>query len=262
MNKLIERAIAPFIKMDNVGCFSDEDIKNIKAAAKRPIAPKFNPKFVKSDHEALPYISTPTPVTEADIQKAKKTVILGGPGSGGARSGAGRPKGSSIDSVSGTPGVNGSKDMYKAFAKLTEGNEHQGPVYKYMVENGKQFNEVDIKASKEFAAQNGSKLGECFKNAQLGALVSPEKYDYYDGHAMVHSSDGKPLVPVEHAWMVDKQSGKVIDPTWVKSTGGIKGADYFGLRIPYKDVMASITKTGTAQPLSNMHAAKLAGVLK
>ena len=66
--------------------------------------------------------------------------------------------------------------------------------------------------------------GLCYQNAGRLALYEGHKYTYVEGFVSVHG------VPIQHAWVVEKATGKIKDPT-IKDAEGIGG--YFG--IPFKE---------------------------
>jgi hypothetical protein len=62
---------------------------------------------------------------------------------------------------------------------------------------------------------------ECFRNASVMALENPTKYDYVEG---LYVSSHLPM-PIDHAWLVEKKTGKVVDPT----LGWQPTSRYFGV---------------------------------
>jgi hypothetical protein len=65
---------------------------------------------------------------------------------------------------------------------------------------------------------------ECYSNAANTMLNRPGKYDYVEGK---YVSPHLPF-PIDHAWLVDKKTGTVVDPT----LGWQPKARYFGVRYP------------------------------
>lgn len=70
---------------------------------------------------------------------------------------------------------------------------------------------------------------ECYSNATHMALDNPKQYDYVEG---VYASPHLPF-PIEHAWLVDKNTGTVVDPT----LGWQPKARYVGVAYPKMFVM-------------------------
>lgn len=63
--------------------------------------------------------------------------------------------------------------------------------------------------------------GECYRNAFLTTLAHPNLL-YAEGYA--YPSE---LIPVNHAWCVDRDTREIIDPTWAGIPTG--PSDYMGL---------------------------------
>jgi len=87
------------------------------------------------------------------------------------------------------------------------------------------------------------KLGtpkECYSNSANMALGWPSgprnKYDYAEG---LYASPHLPF-PIEHAWLVDKKTGTVVDPT----LGWQPKARYFGVRYPTTFVKKKLKQQG------------------
>ena len=79
---------------------------------------------------------------------------------------------------------------------------------------------------------------ECYSNATKMMLDDPTKYDYVEGY---YTSSHLPF-PIEHAWLVDKGNGTVVDPT----LGWQPTARYVGVIYPK---MFVITTDGEKQIL-------------
>lgn len=76
------------------------------------------------------------------------------------------------------------------------------------------------------------KLGipkECYSNATKMMLNNGDKYNYVEGY---YASGHLPF-PIEHAWLEDKATGKVVDPT----LGWQPTARYMGVAYPKKFVV-------------------------
>lgn len=78
----------------------------------------------------------------------------------------------------------------------------------------------------------------CYQNAYTVAKRNPERFAYVEGTMF---TPGLPI-PVEHAWVVDKKDGRVIDPT----LGYIKNGRYFGVEYNVSDVTAHRVKEQVA----------------
>ena len=63
---------------------------------------------------------------------------------------------------------------------------------------------------------------ECFRNAFLLAEQHPDQFVYAEGYAVLV------LLPVHHAWCVDRETGFVVDPTW---RVGHRTPFYFGVPV-------------------------------
>jgi len=109
-------------------------------------------------------------------------------------------------------------------------------IYERFLKEGKAFTEVGVKQSKKLKKSNGYKTRECYYNCQRISMHDPA-FDYYEGHA-------SRIIPVEHAWVVDGETGLVIDVTW---DGIKKKGDYFGVKIPKKIFTKIWLKDGMAR---------------
>ena len=92
------------------------------------------------------------------------------------------------------------------------------------LEKGIEYFDVDLKQSKELRGLFDCKYKECFANAQMIAINE----SYPD--LMYCEGFGCNIVPAHHAWLLDIQTAKVVDPTWVLEKSD--DADYFGFPIP------------------------------
>lgn len=207
------------------------------------------------DRQAAKYQSKDTPLTMEDIEQARQLKLteiktLGGPGSG-PRPGKAQTS---------TEKQSAAKWMIKTRAEMaSEGSVH-AKIYNHILENGKHFDELDKEASKALRDTYGAKDKECYKNAQLAAITQPEKYDYYEGYGTVHLGSGQGI-PLDHAWLVDKESGKVVDPTWVRSNeSSTEKSDYFGLKVPSEELSSFISKYHMASPQATGYAMKQLGI--
>jgi hypothetical protein len=86
---------------------------------------------------------------------------------------------------------------------------------RFMLDHGRSFEfGPDSFAGKRDPAQ------ECFRNAAVRALWD-DSVTYVEGYVQV-------VVALEHAWLIDNKTGRVIDPT-IRKRGGAEG--YFGVPI-------------------------------
>jgi hypothetical protein len=93
-------------------------------------------------------------------------------------------------------------------------------IYELLLESSAEFSEMDLALSSKLKADYDCQMKECYLNAQKLAMFGV--YDYYEGFA-------SRIIPTNHAWLVDRNTGLVIDPTWEDLE---EEADYFGLQIP------------------------------
>jgi hypothetical protein len=80
---------------------------------------------------------------------------------------------------------------------------------------------------------------ECFKNSATMAVMErggSGKYDYVEGYTM----DRLLPFPIDHAWLADKQTGEVVDPT----LGWRPKAQYFGVKFDKPFVMKKLVQNG------------------
>ena len=75
---------------------------------------------------------------------------------------------------------------------------------------------------------------ECYANATHMMLRNSRKYDYVEGF---YASNHLPM-PIEHAWLVEKNTGHVVDPT----LGWQPTARYMGVAYPKEFVMKKMLK--------------------
>jgi hypothetical protein len=86
---------------------------------------------------------------------------------------------------------------------------------------------------------------ECYRNSALTVIRKPDKYDYVEGY---YASPDLPI-KIEHAWLVDKETGKVVDPT----LGWRPKAAYHGVRFDRKFVIRKMVKNGYYGIMSDGH---------
>ena len=85
----------------------------------------------------------------------------------------------------------------------------EGVSWEWFCKESKQFDKVDVDLSKKLSEKHGCKLKECYHNAWTSDVIG--LYDYYEGYVI---KDNLPLA-MAHSWLVDRNSGKVIDTTLV-----------------------------------------------
>lgn len=79
------------------------------------------------------------------------------------------------------------------------------------------------------------KLRDCFANAGRLALRN-HRFIYCEGFA-VRGGDNKLPIPLEHAWVLDRETGRFVDVTW-RDEGGA----YFGIPFKTEFLAATICK--------------------
>jgi hypothetical protein len=84
---------------------------------------------------------------------------------------------------------------------------------------------------------------ECYRNSAMMVIKHPEKYDYVEG---VYASPDLPI-QIEHAWLVDKETGKVVDPT----LGWRPKAAYHGVRFDRQFLVRKMVQNGYYGIMSN-----------
>jgi hypothetical protein len=116
------------------------------------------------------------------------------------------------------------KSMYEQLASFH-------PIYSKVVEQSTQFTRIDIEMSQKLAKQFRAVAKECYHNAFKIAKKNPRQYAFYCGYATS-------VIPLPHAWNVDRATGTVIDTTWVLSEGMMRNptfkngeCDFFGMEI-------------------------------
>lgn len=154
-------------------------------------------------------------------------------------------KGSGNFGHSGRPGQQGGSgsEAVKGFIKqMADLSHNQGPAdfeykskYEYLLKNGQSFKFKPLPDDIDPAP-----LGLCYMNAYHLVTANPE-LEYVEGMAMVHG------IPIDHAWGVTKD-GCVVDPTWdprnFDSPLEDKTREYFGVKIPIREVERTIFKRG------------------
>ena len=73
---------------------------------------------------------------------------------------------------------------------------------------------------------------ECYQNAFQLATRYPKRFVYCEGYACN-------IIPVAHAWCIDRKTGAVVDPTW----SDCDDATYFGVPFSWEYVMRRAVKS-------------------
>jgi len=103
--------------------------------------------------------------------------------------------------------VSGGTQVFLARPQAVLGTQaHPNEVLDYLAQAGAR----EWPAAPVPAGVSMGRMGECYKNATQLAMQS-SNYDFVEGIAYVPSQS--PL-GFQHAWVVDRTTGKVIDPTW------------------------------------------------
>jgi hypothetical protein len=97
--------------------------------------------------------------------------------------------------------------------------------WNWFCDNAELFNKVDWKRSYEISGLNDCMPKECYYNAWKCDVGG--RYDYYEGV----SRDPNLPVLIAHSWLVDKNTGEVIDPTFVIHKEERKDLEWIGVKI-------------------------------
>ncbi len=115
---------------------------------------------------------------------------------------------------------------------------------RFMLEHGREFKT----GPNTYAGRRGTPK-QCFMNAGRLAIDDPT-LTYVEGYVTCHG------VPLEHAWLIDKD-GLVVDPTLKVKPGEDRIGEYFGVPISTKALLDQIfnrTKVwGVLDPMTNMN---------
>lgn len=90
------------------------------------------------------------------------------------------------------------------------------PLARFILEHGQAFEPAPLPAD-----VSRGEPKNCFANSGKLA-VDNERFVLVEGYALS-------LIPVEHAWLWDTQTGKLVDPTWRDDVA--RDAAYFGIPI-------------------------------
>lgn len=108
----------------------------------------------------------------------------------------------------------------------------------FLLQHGQMF---DVK--KKPKGIRFGKVGECYRNAFTVVNGDPDRFEYVEGYA-----EGGIGFPVQHAFVLDREDGKVFDVTWRPTLldGSKRNAsDYFGVVFPYDEIVRIICDKGT-----------------
>lgn len=72
-------------------------------------------------------------------------------------------------------------------------------------------------------------IKRCYDNCSK-AVIRNNNFLYYEGYVFTDLG-----IPVEHAFLINKENNKVVDPTL--SILGVKGLEYYGINIPKYDLV-------------------------
>ena len=87
---------------------------------------------------------------------------------------------------------------------------------------------VNRRASRSVRLKWDCQLRQCYCNCQKAAALEPDRFSYHEGFAY---SPG--LITTGHAWLVDRKTNRVVDPTWRFKGGKVDDeTEYLGIEIP------------------------------
>jgi hypothetical protein len=114
------------------------------------------------------------------------------------------------------------------------------PYYVRVLKLGTEFEAVDISTSQKLARRHRAALGSCFHNSLKLAEKYPARFAFYCGYATS-------VIPLVHAWNVERETNQVIDTTWVLSPSMMMRdkfrfgqGDYFGMELPAEFVRKNL----------------------
>ena len=114
----------------------------------------------------------------------------------------------------------------------------------WFYDNAKGFRNVDKKTSKELSKKYNCKVCECYHNTFISDFRG--RYRYFEGYVIDNN-----LPTMAHSWLVDRSSGKVIDPTLIIDVGEMVnrcGDCYFGIEIPRDWLKKTALELGRTGP--------------
>lgn len=115
-------------------------------------------------------------------------------------------------------------------------DEWAHPCYEHLVLNeGRLF---DTNPRPKGVRQRKMKM--CFMNALNFALKDLDRYAYVEGYA-------NHIIATQHAWVFDRETGELIDPTWKEQETNV----YYGIEFPFAYVLSCLERTGYYGILGN-----------
>lgn len=177
-----------------------------------------------------------------EIADAIVADIKGGPGSGirGHRTVGNKPPAQSHGSK--TPVTQGDKDlsdMIDLFTGMTKDRTMpEGYKFKTNYDLVKEYGRYFEIGPLPKEVKTGT-VKQCYANAARLALQNPKKYTYVEGMALPDIV----AIPLQHAWCIDKSTGKVVDPTWSKKNGSTTGLSYLGIPFTINYLRNTLIKT-------------------
>lgn len=115
---------------------------------------------------------------------------------------------------------NGTHSYLRLLAQIHARQEYKLNPQQWLMDHGHDFTYA--------ALPKGVRRGpmkHCFWNAYETAKRGKGRFVYCEGMAVGY------LLPVEHAWCIDRETGLVVDLTW------LQGADYVGVPVRLKYVL-------------------------
>ncbi|MFC0385144.1 hypothetical protein [Muricoccus vinaceus] len=101
--------------------------------------------------------------------------------------------------------------------------------YEFLLREGQHYELKDRPSSLDAGIP-----GRCYANCYKVAMRAPERYAYCEGMA---EADG---IPFEHAWLLDLQDGRIVDPTWLDDTAGA----YIGVAVARSYLATAFRRSG------------------
>ena len=134
--------------------------------------------------------------------------------------------------------VSEARTMCEAMLTLWKNTEQEPTIqhWKRFMDRSELFQSVDVQLSEELREEYKCKEKQCYYNCQNIAIEQPDLYEYAEGQATG-------IIPVAHAFLIERATGKVLDPTWTDLN---ESGDYFGVRIPQEFIRQRWVETGEA----------------
>lgn len=130
-----------------------------------------------------------------------------------------------------TSGINiGSTRQYMEFmAKIQEDNGAPFSPMRWLLDNGIEAGDWSPLPSR----MRRRPVKQCFHNSLAIALRNTRRFAYMEGYA-------SNLIPVEHAWCIDRVTGLVVDATWKE------GTQYIGVAVKPEYALRCLRKERSA----------------